>query len=55
MLAVKTYSGDNLSEYSTKEINPKDAVGIAKAPLSTVPANVFMEVGLAMMEGARKY
>lgn len=40
---------------SEKESNPKDAVGVRKAPLSTVPAGVLMEIGLAMMEGARKY
>jgi len=40
---------------TTKETNPKDAVGIKKPPLSTVPAPVIMEVGLAMMEGALKY
>ena len=39
----------------TKDTNPKDAVGIAKVPMSTVPATVMLEVGLAMMEGARKY
>jgi len=39
----------------TKETNPKDAVGIRKAPLSTIPAQVLGEVGLAMLEGARKY
>jgi len=38
-----------------KETNPKDAVGIAKVPFSTVPAPVVAEVGLAMLEGARKY
>jgi len=38
-----------------KPTNPKDAVGIAKVPLSTVSAPVIAEVGLAMMEGARKY
>jgi len=38
-----------------KETNPKDAVGIAKVPRSTVSAPVIAEVGLAMMEGARKY
>jgi hypothetical protein len=38
-----------------KETNPKDAVGTAKAPLSTVPATVMLEIGLAMLEGARKY
>lgn len=38
-----------------KDTNPKDAVGIAKPPLSTVPAPVLMEVGVAMLEGALKY
>lgn len=38
-----------------KETNPKDAVGTAKVPMSTVPLPVLMELGLAMMEGARKY
>ncbi len=38
-----------------KDTNPKDAVGIAKAPLSCVPMPVIFELGLAMMEGARKY
>lgn len=39
----------------TKPTNPKDAVGIKKAPLSTVPCRVMAEIGVAMMEGARKY
>ena len=39
----------------TKDTNPKDAVGIAKVPMSTVPAPVIAEIGLAMLEGARKY
>jgi len=38
-----------------KPSNPKDAVGIKKAPLSTVPCTVMMELGVAMAEGARKY
>lgn len=38
-----------------KPTNPKDAVGVAKAPLSTVPANVLAEIGVAMLEGALKY
>ena len=38
-----------------KDTNPKDAVGTAKAPLSTVSAPFMHAVGLAMMEGARKY
>lgn len=53
---------------TAKPTNPKDAVGIRKAPLSTLPANVLLELdvevlhpvvlyeaGLGMMEGARKY
>jgi hypothetical protein len=38
-----------------KETNPKDAVGVKKAPLSVVPMNVVHELGIAMLEGARKY
>jgi hypothetical protein len=40
---------------STKDTNPKDSVGIRKVPRSTVPATVTMALGLAMLEGARKY
>ena len=39
----------------TKDINPKDAVGIKKVPMSVVSAPVLMEMALGMMEGARKY
>lgn len=38
-----------------KPSNPKDAVGVSKVPLSTVPCLVLLEVGLAMLEGAQKY
>lgn len=38
-----------------KDTNPKDAVGIKKAPISTVSAAVLAELGVAMLEGARKY
>lgn len=38
-----------------KPTNPKDMVGIAKAPRSTVSAPVMAEVGVAMLEGALKY
>lgn len=44
-----------VEEATVKDSNPKDAVGIKKAPLSTVSAPVMMEVGVAMMEGALKY
>lgn len=38
-----------------KESNPKDALGIMKSPLSTLPTTVLHEVGIAMLEGALKY
>lgn len=38
-----------------KDPNPKDAVGIKKAPLTCVPLPFLFETGLAMYEGARKY
>lgn len=38
-----------------KNGNPKDGIGVKKVPLSTVPARPMLEIGLAMMEGARKY
>jgi hypothetical protein len=40
---------------SNKPSNPKDIVGIRKAPMSTVSAAVMAEVGVAMLEGAAKY
>lgn len=44
-----------LPEVVVKDTNPKDAVGTGKVPFSTLPAPVMAEVGLAMLEGARKY
>lgn len=38
-----------------KPTNPKDAVGVKKAPLWYIPSGPLFEVGLAFMEGARKY
>lgn len=40
---------------TTKDTNPKDAVGIKKPSLSTVPCPVLFEIGAAMAEGAAKY
>lgn len=40
---------------SEKPSNPKDSVGIKKVYYSVVPWGVIAEVGLAMLEGARKY
>lgn len=45
--------GGHMSE--DKLSNPKDAVGIRKAPLSCVPMPVIAEMGAAMLEGAAKY
>jgi len=39
----------------TKETNPKDAVGVRKSPISTIPFRVLAGIGLALLEGARKY
>lgn len=38
-----------------KDTNPKDAVGIKKVPISTLPCGPILLAGLAMLEGARKY
>lgn len=35
--------------------NPKDAIGISKAPMSVVPGPFLHALGLALMEGALKY
>lgn len=46
---------ENSAEKTQKATNPKDAVGIKKAPMSTVSAAVLAEVGVGMLEGALKY
>jgi hypothetical protein len=38
-----------------KDTNPKDALGVKKPPLHCLPGRVIFELGLAMLEGARKY
>lgn len=38
-----------------KNTNPKDALGVKKAPLHCIPCGPLYELGLAMMEGGRKY
>ena len=40
---------------TAKDTNPKDAVGTRKSPMSVVPMGVMMEIGVGMLEGARKY
>ena len=42
-------------EQKIKQSNPKDALGIEKAPITTVSFPVMAEVGVAMLEGAVKY
>jgi hypothetical protein len=38
-----------------KQTNPKDAVGTKRVSLSVLPWNILARVGIAMLEGARKY
>jgi len=40
---------------TSKDTNPKDALGIRKVPFHVIPMHVMAEIGLAMMEGGRKY
>ena len=40
---------------TTKDTNPKDAIGCRKASMSVVPANVIMEIAVGMLEGGCKY
>lgn len=49
------HAGD-LTKLAAKDTNPKDAVGTKKWRVySTVPMTVIWELGVAMLEGARKY
>ena len=43
------------SVVTVKPSNPKDIVGVRKAPMSTVSAPVLAEIGVGMLEGAAKY
>ena len=47
--------GSDRKDNVVKDTNPKDAVGTKKPPFSTVSGPVFAEVGVGMLEGARKY
>jgi hypothetical protein len=40
---------------TTRDTNPKDAIGCRKPPLSVIPCPVLFELGAAMLEGACKY
>lgn len=48
-------TGHKYHQSRKKETNPKDALGIKKAPLHCIPCGPLLELGLAMMEGSRKY
>jgi len=48
-------TGDCAYGPAEKPTNPKDIIGIKKAPLSTLSCVVLYEMGLGMLEGARKY
>lgn len=50
-----TFVGHPEGVLEIKPTNPKDALGVKKAPLSTLPTGPMYEVALAMLEGARKY
>lgn len=53
--AFKAMHQEFLNQQQSKDTNPKDAVGVKKAPVSTVSGAVVAELGVAMLEGARKY
>jgi hypothetical protein len=55
MKSWKMQEENVIVDTSSKPTNPKDSIGVNKAPMSTLPANVLMEVGVAMLEGAAKY
>lgn len=51
----KFYEDVMVTGPALKDTNPKDSVGVKKAPISTVSGPVLAELGVAMLEGARKY
>lgn len=38
-----------------KQSNPKDVIGVRKAPFSSLPTRVIAEAGVALLEGNAKY
>lgn len=44
-----------MSDTKPTNPNPKDLQGIKKVPLHVIPPQVLSEIGLALMEGSRKY
>ena len=55
LFRVKQLQQDETSAGKTKESNPKYLAGIKKAPLHCIPTGPLFELGLAMLEGSRKY
>lgn len=47
--------GINVQMATTKDTNPKDALGSKKPGLSAIPCQPLFELGLAMTDGACKY
>lgn len=54
-IPIECLPRDVVTADSIKDSNPKDALGIAKVPMSTIPVPVMMEVALGLMEGGLKY
>lgn len=54
-MSTLSVPGDSSAAGDVKQSNPKDSIGIRKAAMSTIPAVVMAEVGVAMLEGATKY
>lgn len=53
--AARKYRDSLQPAEEVKISNPKDALGIKKAPTFVIPTGPQYEIGLAMMEGGRKY
>ena len=54
-IGTETEKTFTIIDNNLKSSNPKDALGIKKVPFSNIPIPVIAEVGLGMLEGARKY
>lgn len=55
-LIKENKTNKNIKDLKVKETNPKDSVGIRKwRQYAPVPCAVIWELGVAMLEGARKY
>ncbi len=50
-----TDSHEMTTFHELKPTNPKDMIGVRKAPFSVVPMGVIAEVGVGMLEGTCKY